>query len=77
MYFILLTICLKLCLSIYTSEPPVKFLEVQSLSDRYPASQSDYRINCTNGHVSKIKKQNTMKIIDSKFQFIYNKSPPG
>ena len=40
-----------LSLSIYTNEPPVKLLEVESLADRYPATESEYRTSVTNGFV--------------------------
>ena len=42
-----------LSLSIYTNEPPVKLLEVESLADRYPATESEYRTSVTNGFVRK------------------------
>ena len=63
---------LKLCSSLYTNEPPDKFLEVQSLSDRYPASESDYRINCTNCYVSKIIKLyiSTYRVSQKKWYFV-------
>ena len=38
--------------AIYTNEVPVKLLEVESMSDRFPASESEYRISVTDGHVS-------------------------
>ena len=36
----------------YTEESPVKLLEVESLADRYAASDTDFRISITNGYVS-------------------------
>ena len=36
----------------YTEEFPVKLLEVESLADRYPAAESEYRLSVTNGFVS-------------------------
>ena len=36
----------------YTNEPPVKLLEVGAVADRFPASNSSYRISITNGYVS-------------------------
>ena len=37
----------------YTEEPPVKILEVQSLAERFPATESQYRVSLENGFVSK------------------------
>ena len=49
---ILLVFNFHLGLSVYTNETPVKLLEVESLADRYPASESEYRTSVTNGFVS-------------------------
>ena len=35
----------------YTEETPVKLLKVDSMADRYPAAESEYRISITNGQV--------------------------
>ena len=49
---ILLVFNFYLGFSVYTNETPVKLLEVESLADRYPASESEYRTSVTNGFVS-------------------------
>ena len=36
----------------YTEEAPVKLLEVEAFADRYPASDSKYRLYLLNGYVS-------------------------
>ena len=54
-----------LCVGIYTNEPPVKLLEVESLADRYPASESEYRTSLTDGFVSILIVKCLMKIIHS------------
>ena len=38
-------------LEFYTNESPVKLLEVESLADRYPATESEYRTSVSNGFV--------------------------
>ena len=38
--------------ALYTEESPVKLLEVESLADRYPATESEFRISITDGFVS-------------------------
>ena len=43
----------QFCNGIYTNEAPVKLLQVESLADRYPASESEYRKSVTNGYVRK------------------------
>ena len=43
---------LNLSNAFYTEEPPVKLLEVESLADRYPAAESEFRLSVTNGFVS-------------------------
>ena len=40
----------------YTDEPPVKLLEVKAFADRYPASDSKYRLSLLNGYVSSFMK---------------------
>ena len=35
----------------YSEEPPVKLLEVESLAERFPASESQYRVSMENGYV--------------------------
>ena len=50
---------------IYTNEPPVKLLEVESLADRYPASKSEYRTSLTDGFVSTLNVKSLTKIIHS------------
>ena len=54
----------------YTEETPVKLLEVESLADRYPATESKYRISVSNGFVSIIKNNSLFepfaKNLDSK-----------
>ena len=37
--------------AIYTEETPVKLLEVAPVADRYPASESPYRVSITDGYV--------------------------
>ena len=54
-----------LCVGIYTNEPPVKLLEVESLADRYPASESEYRTSLTDGFVSTLNVKCLTKIIHS------------
>ena len=38
--------------ALYTEESPVKLLEVESLADRYPATESEFRISVSDGFVS-------------------------
>lgn len=40
--------------AIYTKEPPVKMLYVESVATRYPAAESEYRISLNGSHVSKV-----------------------
>ena len=44
-------ISLDIAAALYTEEPTVKLLEVESLADRFPASDSPYRIIIENGFV--------------------------
>ena len=48
----ILTLLIHSALGIYTNEVPVKLLEVESLADRYPATESEYRTSVTNGVVN-------------------------
>jgi len=48
LYFTFLVI--KKSCAIYTEETPVKLLEVAPVADRYPASESQYRISITDGY---------------------------
>ena len=43
---------IKPSFEVYTNETPVKLLEVESLADRYPATESEYRTSISNGFVS-------------------------
>jgi len=50
-YIIVLSLDISGSLSLYTEEPPVKLLEVESLAERFPASESQYRVSVENGFV--------------------------
>ena len=50
--FLLLIALAEFSNAFYTEEPPVKLLEVESLADRYPAAESEFRVSVTNGFVS-------------------------
>ena len=50
-YIIVLSLDNSGSLSVYTEEPPVKLLEVESLAERFPASESQYRVSLENGFV--------------------------
>ena len=40
-----------ICGGLYTEEPPVKLLEVESLAERFPATESQYRVSVEDGFV--------------------------
>ena len=40
--------------TLYTEEPPVKLLDIESLAKRFPASDSQYRVSLENGYVRNI-----------------------
>ena len=48
----ILSLFIHSSICIYTNEVPVKFLQVEALADRYPATNSSYRTSVTNGVVS-------------------------
>ena len=50
-YIVLLSLDISGTLSLYTEEPPVKLLEVESLAERFPATESQYRVSLENGFV--------------------------
>ena len=50
-YIVLLSLDIAGVLSLYTDEPPVKLLEVESLAERFPATESQYRVSLENGFV--------------------------
>ena len=53
--FLLISTSIPSCGGKYTEEAPVKLLEVESLADRYPASESKYRTSVSNGFVSRFE----------------------
>ena len=46
-----ISISLDIAAALYTEEPTVKLLKVESLADRFPASDSPHRIIVENGFV--------------------------
>ena len=39
-------------IALYIEESPVKLLEVESLADQYPATESEFRVSISDGFVS-------------------------
>ena len=56
----ILTASIGISRGFYTEETPVKILQVESVADRYPASDSQYRISVENGFVSSIVLHNSI-----------------
>ena len=50
-YIFVLLLDISGALSLYTEEPPVKLLEVESLAERFPATESQYRVSLEDGFV--------------------------
>ena len=46
----------------YLKEVPVKLLNVRSLASRYPATNSKYRINITNGYDEEVDRTESDKL---------------
>ena len=50
-YIFVLLLDISGALSLYTEEPPVKLLKVESLAERFPATESQYRVSVEDGFV--------------------------